>query len=304
MANITEDGNLTIILCATPLHGTHLIIFFSALNGILAITAFLGNVLILVAIQKVSSLHSSSKLLFGCLASTDLCVGLITQPLHVAFLTSAEHSENCFYVSILFNTIGVFFSGVSLLTITAISVDRLLALLLGVRYRHVATLRRMQFFVLAFWLCSIAVAVTFFFNFVITILIICILVLLCLVISTLCHVKIYLKLRHHQAHIQDHVHQEQLNGGGIPLNIGRYRKTVSSALWIQITLLTCYLPYSILALSCITSLCTQFIGLRWEAVLSLIMLNSSLNPFLYCWKMREVRRAVNNTVRQFVRYSC
>ena len=272
----------------------------SALNIPLSITACLGNVLIIVALQKVSSLHPPSKLLFRCLASTDLCVGLITQPLYVHYLLSPENSKRCYYAIILTRVLGVIFCAVSLFTLTAISVDRLLALLLGLRYRHEVTLRRVRVLVVIFWLFSTAIAMMIFYNFRIAIGVMCIVLLLCIVASTLCYTKIYLKLRHHQAQVQaQHLHQGQPNGGGIPLNIARYRKTVSSALWVQITLLACYLPNGIVvAIFAITGLLSPSIDLAWEVTLSLIMLNSSLNPILYCWKIREVRQAVKDTIKQ------
>ena len=83
MGNLTEDeNNITDqeVLFTTGLR-THQKILILTLNIPLSITAFLGNVLIIVALQKVSSIHPPSKLLLACLASTDLCVGLITQPL-------------------------------------------------------------------------------------------------------------------------------------------------------------------------------------------------------------------------------
>ena len=43
----------------------------SAINILLPITAFLGNALIIAVLPKASFLHSPSKLLLGCLASTD-----------------------------------------------------------------------------------------------------------------------------------------------------------------------------------------------------------------------------------------
>ena len=55
-------------------------ICFLAVNFLLFITAFSGNSLILVALHKESSLHPPSKLLYRCLATTDLLFGLITQP--------------------------------------------------------------------------------------------------------------------------------------------------------------------------------------------------------------------------------
>ncbi|XP_078384811.1 adenosine receptor A2b-like [Oculina patagonica] len=297
MANLTEIGNHTKRLCMTGLFGTHLTIFISVLNSTLAITAFLGNVLIIVALQKVSSLQPPSKLLLGCLASTDFCVGLITQPFYVAFLTSPEQSERCYFLGTIFNITGVIFGGASLFTLTAISVDRLFALLLGLRYRHTVTLRRVQFFETVVWLLSFAVAMSRLLNFRVSISIICILMLFCIITSTICYIKIYLTLRHHQAQVQDHIHQGQQNGGSIPLNIARYRKTVSSALWVQITLVACYFPYAIAALLSVTTARTKIIDFAWEAAISLVMLNSSLNPFLYCWKMREVRQAVKGTIR-------
>ena len=49
----------------------------------MSVNAFLGNALILIALQKESSLHPPSKLLLCSLATTDLCVGLISEPLTV-----------------------------------------------------------------------------------------------------------------------------------------------------------------------------------------------------------------------------
>ncbi|XP_078342818.1 adenosine receptor A3-like [Oculina patagonica] len=308
MQNLTKDGNHMAIhefYCRPTLIQPHQTITISAFNIPLSITAFLGNILIIVALQRPSSLHPPSKLLLGCLASTDLCVGLISQPLYVTVLMSQQHSKLCYYVEILFNSIGAIFGAVSLLTLTAISVDRLLALLLGLRYRQVVTLRRVWYFVVTFWLSSTASAIIFVYNVRIGRGIAFMGVILCIVTTGLCYTKIYLRLRQHRVNVQDHVPQGQANGGGIPLNVARYRKTVSSALWIQLTLLACYLPYSITtAVPAFTGSRTPFISLALSVTLSLLYLNSSLNPFMYCWKMREVRQAVKDTVRHFWCCSC
>ena len=153
------------------------------------------------------------------------------------------------------------FGEVSLLTLTAISVDRLFALLMGLQYRQVVTLRRAWIFVTVFWHLSITVGMIFFFNFRIAISMICIVMLFCIVTPTLCYTKIYLRLRNQQAQVQDNVHQGQVNEGGISLNIERYKKTVSSALWVQITLVLCYLPYLIVAtIFAITETHTQLLA--------------------------------------------
>ena len=121
--------------------------YLSAMNVFLSITAILGNTLILVALHKESSLHPPSKLLYRCLATTDLLVGLVLEPSIAAYyelLATKKRSSNlCFYFATIATVSFTTLSAVSLLTMTiTISVDRLLALLLGLRYRHIVTLRR------------------------------------------------------------------------------------------------------------------------------------------------------------------
>ena len=120
------------------------LIFVSVLNIFLSITAFLGNILILVALHKGTSLNKPSKLLFRNLAVTDLCVGIIAQPLFAAYLMSVvtERWDICYYADFAHLISGIILCGVSLLTLTAISVERLLALLLGLRYKHIVTMRK------------------------------------------------------------------------------------------------------------------------------------------------------------------
>ncbi|KAL9964983.1 hypothetical protein ACROYT_G028703 [Oculina patagonica] len=307
MANITADGNHTTIqelYCLPNLNKPHENMIISSFNILLSIAAFLENVLIILALRKVTSLHPPSKLLFGCLACTDLFVGLITQPLYAHGLLTPVQSKHCYISEILIKTIGVIFCGVSMLTITAISVDRLLALLLGLRYRHTVTLRRMWALVVTFWRSMTAFAILSIYSYRVATYIMFITMSLCIGTSTFCYTKIYLKLRHHQTTVQEHVHKGQPNGGRIPLNIARYRKTVSSALWVQIALLACYLPFGIVAaLIAVTGERTPSLALAWDATDTFLMGNSALNPFLYCWKMKEVRQAVKDTIRQLKCFS-
>ena len=277
----------------------HQTIFILTFNIPLSISAVLGNVLIIVALQKVTSIHPPSKLLLACLASTDLCVGLITQPLYIAYRMSSEYSKHCHYLRILFNTIGSSFCGVSLLTLTAISVDRLLALSLRLRYRCVVTMKKVWLLVASFWFSSTANVLTVIYSFRIAVTFVCIVLLTCIVTSTLCYTKIYLTLRHHQIHVQGHVQPGQSNREGVTLNIARYKKTVSTALLVQVALLACYLPYAISVGAFVnTGSQTLSLNFSWAVTVTLLLFNSTLNPLLYCWKMREVRKAVMDTIKQ------
>ena len=188
-------------------------------------------------------------------------------------------------------------SGVSVLTVTAKSVDRLLAVLLGLRYRQVATLKRTYVVVVMCWVVSILGATSYLKNDHITLWYGWIVISLCVVISISSYTKIALTLRRHQTQTQNHTQQP---GQGIPLNIARYRKAVFSTLWVQLALVVCYLPY------CIVSACFRYrrqsvsYFLAWELTITLAYLNSSLNPFLYCWKISEVKQAVKKTIREML----
>ena len=135
---------------------TPFFVFIFSLNIFLAISATLGNTLILIALHKVSSIHPPTKCLLRCLAMTDFCVGIIVQPLFAAFLMQiATGKWRIVYLTL--STFNFTFCGLSFATATAISVDRLLALLLGLRYRHTVTLKRVRCLVVCFLLASIVI---------------------------------------------------------------------------------------------------------------------------------------------------
>jgi len=126
-------------------------IFFAALNIFFSITASLSNALILIALYKVTSIYPPTKLLFRCLGVTDLCVGLISQPFYairkLPLMTNLNHRE---IIDMIFAISTLVLSAVSILTSTAISVDRLLALIMGMRYKQVVTLRRVRALIIFF----------------------------------------------------------------------------------------------------------------------------------------------------------
>ena len=250
--NFTEDENQKtyeeLVCSAEFIRGVDgELIFLSALNIFLSITAFLGNTLILVALHKETSLHPPSKLLYRNLAITDLCVGIIGQPLDVTNWISVvtERWDICYYALRGARFSGYTLCSVSLFTAAAISVDRLLALLLGLRYRQLVTLRRTRIIVFGFWILCIVGSSTIFWNPHILLWYQYIGTALCLVTAIFAYTKISYTLRHNQIHVQNHVAQGQPSQAIPALNIARYRKTVYSALWVQGTLVLCYLPLSI-----------------------------------------------------------
>ena len=306
--NVTEDekqnfsetiqGLFCSVVIVSTLHDQ--LTFIAILNAFLSITAFLGNVLVLVALRKDSSLHPPSKLLLCSLAITDLCAGMFSEPLYVTLLVTVvnEHWNICRYVAVGFSVTGTISISVSLLTLTAISVERLLALLLGLRYRQVVTLKRTRFIIIAFWVLSAGfTTILFFCKYHITSMCGTIGTSLCLVTSIFSHTKIFFTLRRHQNQLQNHVQQPNQTN---QLNIARFRKAVSMALWLQFALIVCYLPLVISGnLFRKTEPFSSYV-VALSYTFTLVFLNSSLNPILYCWKIDGVRQAMKETIRQLL----
>ena len=121
-----------------------------------------------------------------------------------------------------------------------------------------------------------------------------------IIVSTFSYTKIFLTLRHQQAQVQDHVQPEQSSRVRSVLNIARYKKTVYSVAWIQFAMLACYGPYIVM------SFVVEFgnvgysteVMIAGEVFLCFFFLNSSLNPVLYCWRIKDVRQEVKNLIRK------
>ena len=117
-----------LLMCSAKLGGGSQhskLIYIVAFNIVLAMTAITGNTLILICLQKHISLHLPSKLLLRNLVTTDLLVGVVSQPSLVAFWVSLllELRQVCRYIFAVNRTTGNILCGVSLATTAAISVE-------------------------------------------------------------------------------------------------------------------------------------------------------------------------------------
>ena len=278
------------------------VLIFS-LNIFLAITATLGNTLALIALHKVSSIHPPTKFLLRWLAMTDFCVGVIVQPLFAAFFMEiASGKWQILYMTL--STLNFTFCGFSLTIAAVICVDRLLALLLGLRYRHTVTLRRVRCLVVCLLLFVMVIGLIYSLysrsladsvGFVV--------IITSLFLSVFSHTKIFLKLRQHQAQVRrHHVGHGRANGGEIPLNIEQLKRIVSTMAWVQLALVLCHSSMFIFLIQSTVTIAEWYkVGSIFHVsalTVTVVYFNSTLNAILYCWKIREVRQAVKTTVKQ------
>ena len=266
-------------------------IITSAINVPSMLVAILGNSLVLAAILSTPSLRSPAILLLCNLAVSDLLVGLVIQPL---FIVSVFHSTR------LLTSIWFILSnsacGISLCTLTAIAVDRFLAVHYHLRYSTIVTSFRIKTFLTAQWLTNFIFSGTvYFWSLRIFFLYVTIFVCLCLIISVFCYVRIFKIVRHQQKKIHCQHQAVNLPQGSTISNLLQLEKSAINSFVFFIVMVLFYIPLSTYLSLFITKNTPQS---GWRVATTLVYINSSVNPFLYCWRIGDLRAAVMKTARK------
>jgi len=209
------------------------------LNAVFCLITCLGNSVILHAIWKTQELHSPSFILLFHLAVSDLLVALICQPFYVAYkLAELGNDFSVYCVLRMIQTIsGWTTSGVSLLILSVVSLDRLLALTLHLRYTTIVTVPRVHQAAFFLWIFSITGVTSRFFlkNWVIFPTVVLLSTLLLTSLSTL---KIFQIARRHRRQI---TRQEQ-NVQNITMNVLKCRRSAITVLYIYGLFVIFYVP--------------------------------------------------------------
>ena len=262
------------------------------LNVMFSLMTVSGNCVILPAIRKTRELHSPCFVLLCCLAFSDLIVGLICQPFFVAYVIAELVESFSAYCTLrIIHVIASWItSGVSYLTLAAVSIDRLLALTLHLQYNMIVTVPRVFITVCILWTtCITGVVLRFWLRNWITYA--PSVFLLTFVVTAFSTSKIFQMVRRHQRQIVDQ------NAAGLranAVNMLKCRKSAVTVLYFYALLLIFYLPF------CVITLVETFMGynravkIAYIYVTTAVFINSCLNPLVYCWRIREIRQAVRN----------
>ena len=264
-----------------------------ALNSPLILVSIVSNALVLAAIIRTPSIRSKQMTMLCSLAVSDILVGLIAQPIYFALLHTIDF--DLYRVSAI---LGYTLCGVSFLTITAITVDRFLALHYHMTYASLVTARRVKYTLIIVWVFSVLIAGFHFLDFRVQNSLVSIVTISCLMICTFCYIRIYLIVRRHQFEINAQQQAVQSSDARKNLNMVRLRRSALNTFVFYIALILCYFP--IFVSLALTALSIKDWETEWEFANTAVFLNSSINPFLYCWRLRELRKEVIKTARQMI----
>ena len=268
-------------------------------NIFLSYTAFMLNIVTIYAIYKTSTMPNTLKTLLVSLACSDVAVGLFIQPFYTFFLINwlrldipGCNTQQVWTIS------SRLFSGASLLGVVAVSVDRFLAVHLHLRYQELVSHMRVVVMVVSIWVFSgffslmilwgpfnawnLIRTITAAFGFIITLVV---------------YIRIYQTVRRHKNHIQSMQIRDEAQSEGIK-NLTVLIKSTVGIFYVYIVFLICYLPF----ITCMVVIQIYGSNIALKKLflysLTLVYLNSSLNPVIYCWKMKRIRHAIIDVLRR------
>ena len=283
----------TLYYNATRNSSKALYIFASGINMIISILSTLGNMLVLCAIRKCESLHSSSKALLFSLAMTDLFVGIVVLPLFITYhLTIILEMSNYYcLIAVSYARTSAFISSASLFTIVTISVERYVAFRLRMRYRAVVTFERVVS-ILGFGVdpCRTVVWLVvfecnselFFWRGIFDRLLYsntCMLLLHSSRDSSSCYANTA------TAKSRTHRNRRQLRFITLQENSSQHDVDI----W---TFIACYLPFLFALFAILILGLTNSTRFAVHVSLLVVYLNSALNPVLYCWRIKDLRNRI------------
>ena len=270
----------------------------AALNVPLAVATTVANLAVLLAMRRVTSIRLPSKLLLCSLVITDLGAGFVVAPQFAAFLfLRAIYPDivQCpVYRSLVFT--GILFNSASLSSLTAISLDRYAALFFHIKYKQIVTTRRVCLVLAFIWTSGLLLALFFFTNNTFWSAVRISGGVVSLLVISAAFIKIYRRLRAQQ--IQPQAPDQAQQQAGNTLNMARYRRTASAMLMVYILFLICYLPWWCLAVISSVIERTALSECLLDFSHSLLLLNSLLNPFVYCLRLPEIRTEVIKQLRK------
>ena len=264
----------------------------------------LGNLFVIHAMWKASSIPANVKKLFLSLAFSDLAVGLFGQLMlgvMIAVMLVMEATGNFVFLCPAILTVCHFFAfllvSASLLTITIIAVDRLLAISCHLRYEELITSKRVVVALLCLWITS-GVAASVYISLprhssAVAVVVECV----GLPSISVAYIRIYKVVKYHrnQIHSQLQVTNTQR------ANLTREKKSALNAVYVYVVFLACYLPLLCSYIGLLSTSSRMPFWVAEQALIFLVFLNSSLNPVLYCWRYREIREIVRSVVKKIFR---
>ena len=268
--------------------------FTAVTNSLLAFITVCGNAIVIIVISK----HPHTRqlpynILLCCLAFADFTVGISAQPTLAIYkvmeLRKAPFRSYC-AARIVQSYFGWLTAGVSLHILCAISVDRYLALRLHMRYTAVVTVARVLKLVVGLWLfCVFLLTVRFVMGESRWIVTMWFVLMANIALISVFYGKVFQIIRRHRRQIQARDQLAQYFHGRGAVEVARHRRSAVTMMYVLGIFISCYLPFfGTIFVESIQGYSTR-VRIAYDLSATVVFLSSTLNPFLYFWRVRNIR---------------
>ena len=244
------------------------------------------------------------KKFFLSLVVSDLAVGLFAQLMLAVVLRMATNEGHNF--DLLCPTILTvcYFSFIllayaSFLNVTAIAVDRLLAITLHLRYQELVTSERVIIALVSIWITSGVVASLFVAVDAHNAIVPVICEFVGILLTTVAYIHIYRAVRHHH----NQIHSQLQHQNAQTIELFQEKKSAFNTVYFYVIFVACYLPNFCFTLLLTIDNSQISFWLANYVTFFFVLLNSSLNPVVYCWRYREIRQIMKSTVKKIFRFT-
>ena len=281
----------------------HLVTITSIISIATLLTIVL-NAVIIFAVAAKRQLRSNSNILLACLASTDLITGLVVQPFLIAVNIERIYGEGPFCMLEKVSTIpfyGVCFA--SFFHLVLVCVDRYIATKYALRYQGIVTTQRITVCVVLAWGFTVLIIADLLvfavidsqieteFYFVcmkVNDAIVYAIISVCIAFIVYAYRYIYSETRRQQKRLET----EQLSHEEAK-RLKKANKAASTVAFILGALILSYFSVIIIAVvtAYVVDITPSFTNMLWNWSMTIISLNSLLNPIIYCWRIKKLRLA-------------
>lgn len=272
-----------------------------SLNGLMIIAASIGNALVIMVIFKTRELRTNGNILIFFLAVTDFSVGIVVQPLFMAFeLTTILKKTPICSVVVAYTVTRALCSILSLVTVLLVGLERSLAIFKPLKYTSLVSKRRLVFLVLGIWLFWTLLVMSRFIGITTKIFRITVssVIITCHLLTGFTYVRIERLASKHVKKIRAQMVSVANSANGHASRYKREKRALRTTTLIVGCILLCYAPIVVVLLANILAPLEAHIShvmFTWADIFA--YLNSSLNPMIYCLRNAEFRRGILSILR-------
>ena len=276
------------------------------INSITCPFTVLLNVLVIMAVKRRPRLQTKANILLACLAVTDVLTGLLVQPSFIAWKISVLKNINISGIKELHNVLLRGLAVCSSLHLILVTSERLLAIKFTLRYLYIANIRNMKVSVLAIWAFSfITGGLRFMERYDVSNYAKNITLSLTLAVSVIFIATAYIILYRETLRHQKMIKTQQLPQEEVERFV-KGNKALKTTVFVVGGVVLCFLPMvirlwaEVLKRKKLLAVDKQLLDILNPWVRTFGMLNSPLNPLIYCLRQKEMRKFVFRLPSQVV----